>query len=202
MGYQETFTPVNHLAEAAGIREAIEAYKDCPDIPGYCAFYCATSSKDDLDENGNSKLFACMGGDRCVSARIGQFFFDPPLDWVYSDHFEDLDNALLDKAALERPDLVAVARAETEQRFEKLVEETHRWREELDRQREELRPKIAQYLSENGPTRHQDMFKVKELAGYSQLGNVLSQLVWEGFLEEKRSRRTQRLPRYALAQKS
>ena len=67
--------------------------------------------------------------------------------------------------------------------------------------REELRPKIARYLSEHGPTRHQDMFKVKELAEYSQLGNVLMQLVWEGFLEEKRTRRTQRLPRYSLAQK-
>ncbi len=79
--------------------------------------------------------------------------------------------------------------------------EEYRWRAELDRQREELRPKIARYLSENGPTRHQDMFKVKELAGYSQLGNVLSQLVWEGSLEEKHTRRTQRLPRYSLAQK-
>ncbi|MBQ1450647.1 MAG: hypothetical protein IIZ12_06945, partial [Eggerthellaceae bacterium] len=151
--------------------------------------------------NGNPRLYACVGGDRCVSMHIGRYSFDPPLDWVYSDHFEDLDNALLDEAALERPDLVSAARAETERRFEELVEETHRWRAELDRQREELRPKIAQYLSENGPTRHQDMFKVKELAGYSQLGNVLSQLVWEGFLEEKRTRRTQRLPRYSLAQK-
>lgn len=155
-----------------------------------------------FDENGNPRLYACVGGDRCVSTRIGQFFFDPPLDWVYSDHFEDLDNALLDEAALERPDLVSAARADTERRFEKLVEETHRWRAELDRQREELRPKIAQYLSENGPTRHQDMFKVKEFSEYSELHNVLSQLVWEGFLEEKRSRRTQRLPRYALARKS
>ena len=109
--------------------------------------------------------------------------------------------AALDEAALERPNLVSAARAETERRFEELVEETLRWRAELDRQREELRPKIARYLSENGPTRHQDMFKVKELAGYSQLGNVLSQLVWEGFLEEKHTRRTQRLPRYSLAQK-
>ena len=133
---------------------------------------------------------------------IGRYSFDPPLDWVYSDHYEDLDNALLDEAALERPDLVSAARAETERRFEELVEETHRWRAELDRQREELRPKIARYLSENGPTRHQDMFEVKELAEYSELHNVLSQLVWEGFLEEKRSRRTQRLPRYALARKS
>ena len=202
MGYQEAFKPISHLAEAAGIREAVEEYKDCPDIPGYCTFYCATKSKDAFDENGNPRLYACVGGDRCVSTHIGRFFFDPPLDWVYSDHYEDLDNALLDEAALECPDLVSAARAETERRFEELVEETHRWRAELDRQREELRPKIARYLSENGPTRHQDMFKVKELAGYSELDNVLNQLVWEGFLEEKRSRRTQRLPRYALARKS
>ena len=201
MGYQEAFKSISHLAEAAGIREAVEEYKDCPDIPGYCTFYCATKSKDAFDENGNPRLYACVGGDRCVSTHIGRFFFDPPLDWVYSDHYEDLDNALLDEAALERPDLVSAARAETERRFEELVEETHRWRAELDRQREELRPKIARYLSEHGPTRHQDMFKVKELAEYSQLGNVLMQLVWEGFLEEKRTRRTQRLPRYSLAQK-
>ena len=202
MGYQEAFKPIKHLAEAAGIREAIDAYKDCPDIPGYCTFYCATRSKDALNENGDSRLYACIGGDRYISMRIGQFGFDPPSNWVYSDYFEDLDNALLDKAALERPDLVSAARAETERRFEELVEETRLWRAELDRQREELRPKIARYLSENGPTRHDGMFKVKELSEHSELHNVLSQLVWEGFLEERRSRKTQRLPHYALACKS
>ena len=200
MGYQEAFKPIKHLAEAAGIREAVKAYEDNPDIPGYCTFYCATRSKDRLDEDGNPRLYACVGGDRHVSMRVGHLSFDPPLDWVYSDHFEDLDNSLIDEAALERPDLVASARAEAVRDFESLVEETHRWREELDRQREELRPKIARYLSENGPTRHQDMFKVEEFAGYSQLYNVISELVWEGFLKEVRSRRTQRLPRYALAQ--
>ncbi len=201
MGYQEAFKPISHLAEAAGIREAVEEYKDCPDVPGYCTFYCATKSNA-FDENGNPRLCACVGGDRHVSMHIGRYSFDPPLNWAYSDYFEDLDNALLDEAALERPGLVSAARAETERRFEELVEETHRWRAELDRQREELRPKIARYLSENGPTQHQDMFKVKELAEYSELGNVLIQLVEEGFLEEKRYRRTQRLPRYALASKS
>ncbi len=35
MGYQETFKPIAHLAEAAGIREAIDAYKDCREMPGY-----------------------------------------------------------------------------------------------------------------------------------------------------------------------
>lgn len=201
MGYQETFKPISHLAEAAGIREAVEAYKDCPDVPGYCTFYCATQSKDVFDENGNPRLYACVGGDRHVSMRVGQFAFDPPVDWVYSDHFEDLDNVLLDEAALERPDLVSVARAEAIKDFEKLVEETRRWRAELERQREELRPKIARFLSENGPTRHQDMFNVKEFSEYSELHNVLSGFVWEGFLEEKRSRRTQRLPHYVLASK-
>lgn len=202
MGYQETFRSIGHLAEAAGIRESIEAYKDCPEIPGYCYFYCATRSKDELDDNGSPRLYACLGGDRAVSAHIGQFFFETPPGWVYSDHFEDLDNALLDEAALERPDLVAAARAETDQRFEELVEETRRWLAELERQREELRPILARYLSEHGPTRHQDMFKVKELAEYSELDNVLRELVWEGFLEERRPGKNQRLPLYALAQKA
>ena len=200
MGYQEAFKPIQHLAEAAGIREAVEAYKDNPDVPGYCSFYCATQSKDEVDGAGNPLLYACVGGDRYVSMRIGQFSFDPPLDWLYTDHFEDLDNSLLEEAALERPDLVASARAETERAFESLVAETREWREEVDRQREELRPMIARFLSENGPTRRQDMFKVKEFSEYSELHNVLNQLVWEGFLVEVRSRRTQRLPRYALAQ--
>ena len=151
MGYQEAYKPIKHLAEAAGIRDAVEAYKDCPEIPGYCEFYCATRSKDRVDENGNPRLFACVGGDRCVSMRVGRFSFDPPLDWVYSDHFEDLDNSLLEEAALERPDLVDAARKEAEKDFESLVEETRRWRAELDRQREELRPIIARYLSEHGP---------------------------------------------------
>ncbi len=202
MGYQEVFKPIAHLAEAAGIRDAVETYKDCREIPGYCTFYCATRSKDTLDENGNPQLYACVGGDRCVSMRIGELGFDTPPDWVYSDHFEDLTNEQIDQAALERPDLVAAARAETEQRFEELVQESRRWEAELDRQREELRPIIAKYLSENGPTRHQDMCKVKEFAGYSELYNVITQLVSEGFIVEKRARRTQRLPRYALAQDS
>lgn len=201
MGYQETFKPISHLAEAAGIREAIEAYKDCRDIPGYCTFYCAAKSKDRFDEKGNPKLYVWVGGDRCVSMHIGRYAIDPPPDWVYSDHFEDLDNALVDEAALERPDLVAVARAETERDFEEMVEETHRWEAELDRQCEELRPMLARYLSEHGPTRRQDIFKVKELAKYSELHNVLNMLVWDGFLEERRSGRSQRLPRYALTQK-
>ena len=200
MGYQEAYKPIKHLAEAAGIREAVEAYKDNPDIPGHCIFYCATRSKDKCDEDGKPLLYACVGGDRRVSKQVGHFSFDPPLDWVYADHFEDLDNSLIDEAALERPDLVASARAEAVRDFELLVEETHRWQKELDRQCEELRPKIARCLSENGPIRHQDMFKVKEFAGYSQLYNVINQLVWEGLLKEVRSRRTQRLPRYALAQ--
>ena len=201
MGYQEAYKPIKHLAEAAGIQEAVEAYKDNLDIPGYCTFYCATRSKDTFDDDGNPRLYACVGGDRCVSMRVGHYSFDPPLDWVYADHFEDLDNSLLEEAAIERPDLAASARAETVRDFESLVEETRQWREELDRQREELRPKIARYLSEKGPTRHQDMCKVEEFAEYSELYNVISELVWEGFLEEVRARRTQRLPRYALAQR-
>ena len=32
MSYQEAFKPISHLAEAAGIREAVEKYKDCPQI--------------------------------------------------------------------------------------------------------------------------------------------------------------------------
>ena len=201
MGYQEAFKPIKHLAEAAGIRKAIEEYKDHSDIPGYCAFYCATQSKEKLDEDGKPRLYACIGGDRCVSMQVGHFSFDTPLDWVYTDHFEDLDNSLIDKAALERPDLVASAYDEAVRDFEWLVGETHRWQEELDCQRDELRPIIARYLSENGPTRHEDMFKVKEFESYPELHNVITQLVWEGFLKEVRSRRTQRLPRYALAQK-
>ena len=55
MGYQEAFKPISHLAEAAGIREAVEEYKDCPDIPGYCTFYCATKSKDAFDEKGSPR---------------------------------------------------------------------------------------------------------------------------------------------------
>ena len=86
MGYQEAFKPISHLAEAAGIREAVEEYKDCPDVPGYCTFYCATKSNA-FDENGNPRLYACVGGDRHVSMHIGRYSFDPPLDWVYNDHF-------------------------------------------------------------------------------------------------------------------
>ena len=200
MGYQETFRPIDHLAEAAGIREAIEAFEDCVEIPGYCHFYCATRSKEKFDEDGNPQLYVCVGGDRCVSMRIGQFALETPLDWIYSDHFEDLDDAVIDEAILERPDLAAAARAETEQRFKGLVEENRRWHAELDRQCEELRPIIAKYLSEHGPTRHQDMFKVKEFAGYSELRNVITQLMNEGLIVAKRTGRTRQLPLYELAQ--
>lgn len=202
MGYQEAYKPIRHLAEAAGIRDAVKAYEDCEEIPGYCQFFCAVRSKDRVDESGAPLLFACVGGDRCVSMTIGEYSFDPPLDWVYSEHYEDLDNALLEDAAQERPDLVAAARMATEAKFKRMIAETRSWRAELNRQLEELRPKIEAYLREHGATRHQDMFKVPELAEYTELYNVLHMLVWEGFLVEQRYRRTQRLPRYALANAS
>lgn len=195
MGYQECFEPITHLAEAAGIRDAIAVYENNPEIPGYCNFYCATKTKptyEKLRELSSPELYACIGGDRCVVGCIASYFVDymvPGFDWEYSDYFEDLNNELLDKAAAERPDLAELAKVRTSIAFEKMELDSIKRSIGLQRQCEAARPIIEEHLKQHGSVSYQEITKIKQLEGFDVI-NVLHHLEYDGFIVSKHSRRS------------
>ena len=154
MGYQESFRPIGHLAEAAGIKKAIKDYEHHPDLPEYCVFYCASR------EIATGKLYACIGGQRCrVHILAGKDLdYCVPDVGSYSDYYEDFDNALVEEAARERPDLVEKGYRDAAADFERSAE----WeREEKRKQREAayaLKPLIEAYLKENGPATSWELY--------------------------------------------
>lgn len=126
MGYQESFRPISHLAEAAGIKRAIDDYKDNPHIPDYCVYYCATRSK------STGELYACIGGQRCRVHIVAGIDIDDcfPYDEKYSDYYEDLNEPLVEEAARERPDLVEQAYQAVAAAFERAAERGREWERE------------------------------------------------------------------------
>ncbi|MDO4796543.1 MAG: winged helix-turn-helix domain-containing protein [Coriobacteriales bacterium] len=118
MGYQESLRPISHLAEAAGIKKAIEEYKDHPDLPEYCHYYCVAREK------GTGALYACVGGQRCRVHIVAGIDIDDcmPYDKGYSDYYEDVDEALVEEAAKQRPDLVEQAYQAVAASFERAAD--------------------------------------------------------------------------------
>lgn len=120
MGYQESFIPIRHLAEAAGIRDAINKYKLEQDYDYW--YYCATKAKvsesDARHPFGNvGELYVCVGGQRRPYTRPGSYFLDD-LSFGAEDYprfFEDIDEALVDEAASACPDAAKSAKREMEQ---------------------------------------------------------------------------------------
>lgn len=153
MGYQEVFRPIDHLAESAGIKKAIEEYKDRPNIPEYCKYACTTRSK------GTGALYAVVIGQRCRVHIVSSDDIDDhvPYDEPFSDYYEDLDESLVEEAAKEHPELVEQAYKEVAGRFESYLE---RCREQRRREKErkaleekeatELWPTVAKTLEEYG----------------------------------------------------
>lgn len=153
MGYQEVFRPINHLAESAGIKKAIEEYKDMPNIPEYCKYACTTRRRD------SGSLYAVVIGQRCRVHIVSGYDIDDyvPYDEQYSDYYEDLDESLVEEAAEEHPELVEQAYKEVAGRFESYLErcrEQRRREEERNAQEEkeatELWPAVAKTLEKYG----------------------------------------------------
>ena len=153
MGYQEAFRPIEHLAESAGIKKAIEEYKDKPNIPEYCKYDCTTRRRD------SGALYAVIIGQRCRVHIVSCDDIDDyiPYDEQYSDYYEDLDESLVEEAAKEHPELVEQAYKEVTGRFESYLEYCRKQRrreEERDAQEEkeasELWPAVAEMLGKYG----------------------------------------------------
>ena len=196
MGYEEILKPIDHLAEAAGIRDVINEYADNCEIPGQCQYYCAV--KQIKDPNGRKstggssrRLFACFGGDRCVMDSIGGYHIDEMStdpSWNYHEFFEDLDESLVDEAAAERPDLVSKARENTVKPFERMIGETREWHSNLRKQSDLYLQDVIALLTANGPTSYRgfceaDAFKKCDIL------NILTELSNEGFIDADYSKR-------------
>ena len=147
MGYQESFRPIRHLAEAAGIRKAIEDYDSNLYIPEYCRYCCATR------ERSTGKLYACVIGQRCrvhIIAGIDLDYLIPDGE-DYADYCEDLDESLVIQAASERPDLVDRAYKDVADAFEWAAERGRKWERALRRESCDLWPEVAKFLLRYGP---------------------------------------------------
>ena len=177
MGYQEAFRPIEHLAEAAGIKKAIEDYKHHPDLPEYCNFYCASREK----ATGN--LYACIGGQRCRVHIIAGKDLDYciPYDAPYADYYEDVDKVLVEEAARERPDLVEKGYRDAAADFERAAEwERERRRKEREAA-EALKPLITSFLKEFGPATQRELYAMPSPEEHS-VDDALRRLLYQDYL--------------------
>lgn len=119
MGYQESLIPISHLAEAAGIRDAISKYRIEQDYDYW--YYCATrtriaesDARHPLGREG--ELYACVGGQRRPYTYPGSRFLDDLVFEAggYARFFEDLDESLIDEAASTCPEIAKLAREKME----------------------------------------------------------------------------------------
>lgn len=147
MGYQESFRPIEHLAESAGIKKAIAEYADNPYLPEHCVYFCSTREK------ATGKLFACIGGQRCRVHIIAGIDIDfcVPDDEPYEDYYEDLDERLVEEAALERPDLVEQAYHEVVARLERAAKRERQREGALREESMALWPDVSRVLALCGP---------------------------------------------------
>lgn len=151
MGYQEVLRPIEHLAESMGIKRAIKEYENNPHLPEYCCYACTAR------ERATGRLYACIVGQRCRVTLVAGTFLDDrvPYGAEYSDYYEDLDEALVEAAAKERPDLVEKAYRETVSNFERGVEHAIERENALHEKALQFWPRVAKLLLAYGPmSRH------------------------------------------------
>ena len=148
MGYQEAFLPFDHLADAAGIKKAIEECAHSCELPGFCVYYCA------ITRDFGGALFAHIGGDSSVVDQIARRYsyrcFSRSYD--HEEHNRILDAALIESAARQRPDYARAAYSRMKQAFESILEKDRKTRLALKAETEELLPVIVKYLVSFGPS--------------------------------------------------
>lgn len=188
MGYQEAYEPIGHLAEAAGIKKAIEEYGGVKEDSGGCWYCCAVRPR--TEEDGMEYLesagpyYACIAGARHIVFKIASHAipeWDVGLDWNYPEHFEDLDESLVVAAALERPDLVEEAYKITVGRLEAIRRANRRWHEDLREEANSLKPVIEGFLKSYGPARMSEFEHCEALKGHSMF-NVVVDLLNQDYL--------------------
>lgn len=177
MGYQEAFRPIGHLAESAGIKRAIEEYKDNPHLPEYCLYACTAREK------STGRLFACIIGQRCRVTLIAGIFLDfcIPDDGKYSDYYEDLDEKLVEVAASERPDLAEKGYREAVSDFERGVEREIERERALREKALQLWPRVSKLLLTCGPMSEQTIASHPMFEGHF-MWNALADLRMQGLL--------------------
>ena len=178
MGYQESFRPIIHLAESAGIKKAIEDYKDNPHIAEYCSYYCTARDRN------TGRLYACIGGQRCRVHIVARHDVDDyvPYGEKYSDYFEDLDESLIDEAAREHPDVAERAYKEVAASFEREAKEGIKWEEGLRNEAIDLWPTVAKIFCNHGPSKL-DFFKWHPALRGHFMHNVMVELERQGLIK-------------------
>ena len=178
MGYQESFRPITHLAESAGIKQAIEDYRDNPHIPEYC-HYCCTAR-----ERGTGQLYACIVGQRCRVHIVAGIDLDDciPYEANYADYYEDLDESLIEEAAAERPDLVERSYREVAAAFEREAERGLEREKALREEANACWPDILRLFKTFGPMTLCQFEALPVFEGHD-MHNILVDLSWQGLVE-------------------
>lgn len=178
MGYQESFRQIEHLAEAAGIKKAIEDYEHHPDLPEYCVYYCASREK------STGKLYVCIGGQRCrVHILAGKDLDDCiPYEASYADYYEDFSETLVEEAARERPDLVDKGYRDAAAAFERSAEWKRKRNHEQRKAADALKPYIESFLKEYGPATSFELYRANHLEEHS-MDDALAELSYRNYLK-------------------
>lgn len=196
MGHWERYMPIAHLAEAAGIRNAIEAFDfstyegPISIFGGDLSYVCAVRGKCARNDGRTpigpvGQLYACIYGDKYLVGSI----YGHDLGYAlgpdnYSTYFEDIDPELVEKAKREHPSLCSAA----QERMKAVLEHVVRGSKVTNIKNRaiglELRPQIAKFLRMHGPATCDEILRgIKPLRLTFDRYGVLDALVKEGFLK-------------------
>lgn len=198
MGHWERYLPIAHLAEAAGIRDAIEAF-DFSAYEGPRSFFggnlsyvCAVRGKYALEDGQTpigpvGQLYACIYGDKYIVTGIYGHRLDCVLcSGEYSTYFEDIDPELVEKAKLEHPALCSAAQERMQTVLSHVISASKVSNIESRAKGIELRPQIAKFLLMHGPATCEEFSRGIRRWGFRfDRYSVLNELVNEGFLSRE-----------------
>lgn len=183
MGYQEALLPINYLAEAPGVKKAIEEYSGCYELPGYCAYFGT------VHHASEGSLYVCFNGDSSIVGQIAQLFayrcYSRGFD--YDDRYERIDDSLTEKAARQRPDLASDAYKRAKTAFKTVIEKDRIRKEELKEESRSLWPEVASFLLRFGPVTL-DAFKALPAFEGHSMPNVIKYLERQGLVEAAEGR--------------
>lgn len=177
MGYQRALMPINYLADAAGVKKAVEEYAECYELSGFCTYLGV------CDYQPGGALYVCVGGDDCVVDQVAHRFTYRCLSPDnYPERLVLLDESLIERAAKQRPDYVKSAYRHTRQVFETMLEKDRKRRAALEKETEELWPEIVKFLALFGPSTIEAFTAVREFEGHA-LFDVIGNLERQGLIE-------------------
>lgn len=185
MGYQEALLPIDYLAEAAGVKKAIEEYAECYELPGYSGYFGT------VHHETEGSMYVCFQGDSIVVGQVARIFSNRHYSrtFEYSDRYELISESLTACAAKQRPDLALVAYRRTKDAFMTVIERDRVRRQELDAEVAQLWPEVGAFLMNFGSTTVQAFKSVPAFSGHA-MPAVLQHLERQGLVKrtEKRSK--------------